>query len=188
MAILLSGRAERSIIGLYSTSNRNSIQQKLEVASLLDALKETVNSGRFVASNNRRGILGSWSRQGYSILETSYCFVRAVPKNRNIPMQSKKTQKRKWYFACVMDYRNNTLYIADAVFGSYIDSPRVALPNVMNFVSSMRGVVTKKSKAASKAKQLRLPLKEKKQSHRSVIKESQLRRIIREALIGTLYS
>lgn len=186
MAIIITNRAKQSIRGLYFQSTRNSINRRYETLSLITSLEQTMLSTPLKVTTTRRGVLIDWESKGYTIVETTFCFTRRTNTVIQKRQNTKKTIARKWYFACVYDVSRGDVYIADAVFAKYVERQRIALPMAVNFLSAMRGVITRREKQNAKEKELLLPLKEYKQI-KYRISESILRQIIRESIYRVLH-
>lgn len=181
MAVLITNRAKQSIRGLYFQSTRGNLNRREETLSLLDALIAIVENTPLKSSANSMGVLSNWRSKGYTILETSHNFIRKMDKNAKTPFlkakrqTSKSDNKRKWYFACVVDSATNTTHIADAVFAPYLDRVRKELPSAISFTAAMRGLVTRTAAKAPSTSTIQ-------------IKESDLRMLIRESLRRILYN
>ena len=162
---IITNRAKKSIRNLYWRSTRKSIQRKQETKSLVDAMLELVDTTPLVPSSESRGILGIWKNKGYTIFESTHCFIRYSSGIGCKPMDNKKNLKRKWYFACVVDYRRNTIYIVNAVFAKYIDRLTDNTPTAMKFMTAMKGVITKRNKVDAERRQLTLQFPENESKH-----------------------
>lgn len=162
---IITNRAKKSIRNLYWRSTRKSIQRKQETKSLVDAMLELVDATPLVPSSESRGVLGIWKSKGYTIFESTHCFVRYSSGIGYKPIDNKKNLKRKWYFACVVDYRRNTIYIVNAVFAKYIDRLTDNTPTAMRFMSAMKGVITKRNKRDAERRQLALQFSENESKH-----------------------
>lgn len=155
---VITRRAKNNIRNLYWRSTRKSIQRKQETKSLVDAMIELVNSTPLSPSYENRGILGVWKNKGYTIFESTHCFVKKSNGIKCKPMNSKKNLERKWYFACVVDIRRNTIYIANAVFAKYTD--RLVdddTPTAIKFMNAIKGNHTKQSIQDAERRQLTIP-------------------------------
>lgn len=157
---IITNRAKKSIRNLYWRSTQKSIQRKAETKSLVDAMVELVDTTPLSPSNESRGVLGIWKSKGYTIYESTHCFVRKTSGIRCKPMDSKQNLKRKWYFACVVDIRRNTVYIVNAVFAKYIDRLTDNTPTAIKFMNAMKGIYTRRSKQDTERRQLTIPFPE----------------------------
>jgi len=73
---IITNRAKKSIRNLYWRSTRKSIQRNQETKSLVDAMVELVDVTPLSPSSESRGVLGVWKNKGYTIFESTHCFVR----------------------------------------------------------------------------------------------------------------
>ena len=128
----------------------------METKSLLDAMLKLVDSTPLMPSNECRGILNIWKRKGYTIYESTHYFVRQSSGIECKPMNSKNNLKRKWYFACVVDVRNNNVYVVNAVYSKYIDRLADDTPTAIRFMSAMKGVYTRIKKQEAGKRQMKI--------------------------------
>lgn len=178
--ISITNRAKKNIKNLYWKSTRKNIQRKRETKSLVDAMIALVNTTPLVPSRENNGVLSIWRSKGYTIFESTHCFVR---KSNGIickPIDSKQNMKRKWYFACVVDVRRNTLYVVNAVFAKYVDRTIDNTPSAIKFMNAMKGVYTKKNKKESERRQLSIQFPENKNRYKN------LQQIINECIDNCL--
>lgn len=160
MAVRLTNRAKKSIRDFYWRSTRKSIQRKKETKSLVDAMFTLVKNAPLIPSNENRGILRVWRNKGYSIYESTHCFIRRSSYIGLKKMDTSKNLKRKWYFACVIDAKSNTVYIVNAVFARYVDRMVDNTPTATRFLSAMKGIATKQRNQIAKQQQLTIPFHE----------------------------
>lgn len=168
MAVRITNRAKKSIRNLYWRSTRNSIQRKAETKSLVDAMIELVDTTPLIPSKENRGILSIWKSKGYSIFESTHCFIRYANGIECVPMNSRKTLKRKWYFACVVDSAHNIVYVVNAVFAKYVDRVYDDTPTAFKFMSAIKGLETRRKNKEAASRQLRFMFSENKSSTKSI--------------------
>ena len=160
MAVIITNRAKKSIRDLYWRSARKSIQRKKETKSLVDAMLTLVKTTPLIPSNENRGILRVWRSKGYAIYETTHCFIRHSNYIGLKKMDTSKSLKRKWYFACARDINNDTVYVVNAVFARYVDRMVDNTPTATRFLSAMKGIATKQRNQIAKQQQLTIPFPE----------------------------
>ena len=182
MAVVINRRAKKSIRNLYWASTRKSIQRRRETKSLVDAMVKLMNTTPLVVSKENRGVLKLWRNKGYTIYETTHCFVRYSNGIDCKPMKSRKSMKRKWYFACVMDMTNNVVYIVNSVFSRYVDRLDNDTPTALKFMGVMKGIETKRKREEAEKRQLKIQFPEHKQLNINKLTEVDLHRIVRESV------
>jgi len=160
MAIIITNRAKKSIRDFYWRIARKSIQRRLDTKSLVDAMITLVNTTPLIPSNENRGVLKLWKDKGYTIYESTHCFIRRSNYIGLKQMNTPNSLKRKWYFACVIDAKTDTVYIVNAVFAKYIDRIVDNTPLARTFFSAIKGLETKRRNQIAKKQQLTIPFPE----------------------------
>jgi hypothetical protein len=126
--------------------------------------------------------LNIWKRKGYTIYESTHYFVRQSSGVECKPMNSKNSLKRKWYFACVIDLRNNNVYVVNAVYSKYLDRLIDDTPTATRFISAMKGAYTRKKKKEAKKRQLKINFPENKIGklpNKALFENNNMKRLIR---------
>lgn len=187
MAVRITNRARKSIRNLYWRSTRKNIQRRQETKSLVDAMIKLVNTTPLVISSENRGILSLWRSKGYTIYESTHCFVRYASGVGCKPMDSRKNMKRKWYFACVVDAINNIVYIVNAVFARYVDRLEDDTPTATKFMSAMKAIETRRRN--KQAQQLTIQFPETESLNRlNILIDESVHRCLSKFLSETTYN
>lgn len=181
MAVIITNRAKKNIRGLYWRSTRGSLNRTQETKSLVDTMISLINTTPLIVSKESRGILGIWKNKGYTIFESTHCFIRRSNGAEFKQMSSRKDMRRKWYFACVVDIATNTVYIVNAVFVKYVDRLLDDTPLATKFISAIKGIETKRKKREAAKLQLTIPFEENKM-HILRLTEAQFKRMLTECI------
>lgn len=119
MAITINKRAKRQIRQLYSASTRSNLHTDMSTKSRLDALVDIIHSTPLSQITIPNGtVIKEWMNKGYTVLCTTYCFIRKSYGIKAKQIQTARDKQRVWYFATIRE--GNMLYIVDAVIAIFL--------------------------------------------------------------------